>query len=142
MMQLIELKNPTDKDILDYRIEEIEFDQDGKPMLDDTGNPKKTGRTLEWSIKAGESLKFPDYVANYLKGIYGFLEVKGEETPSMVGDVPAGESIMVPPKEVAKPEEGGVICKFCGKSFRGMKGLGLHMAHNHPKELLKGVTIK
>src|SRR3990167_1402621 len=122
-MKLIELRNPTDKDIIDYRIEEIEFDQNGNPMLDQAGNPKKTGRTLEWSLKAEESMKFPDYVANYLKGIYGFLEILGEEEPQLTETNPeTREPIM--PKEVAQPMEGGVLCKFCGKSMKGMKGLG------------------
>jgi hypothetical protein len=134
-MMMIELKNPTDKDILDYRIEEIEFDQDGNPMLDATGNPKKTGRTLEWSIKAGESLKFPDYVANYLKGIYGFLEIVETLEPTEIGVV--GETPPTVIEDVAKPEEGGVLCKFCGKILRGMKGYGLHLSHVHPAELLK-----
>src|SRR3990167_4106422 len=134
-MKLIELRNPTDKDIIDYRIEEIEFDQNGNPMLDQAGNPKKTGRTLEWSLKAGESMKFPDYVANYLKGIYEFLEVMDSPEPTKIGVVDE-----TPPtvKDIAKPEEGGVRGKFCGKAMRGMKGLGLHLAHEHPSELLKG----
>ena len=139
-MKLIELKNPTDKDILDYRIEEIEFDQNGSPMLDQTGNTKKTGRTLEWSLKAGETLKFPEYVATYLKGIYDFLEVLGAEASpepaSVVDETPTVT------EEVAKPEEGGVLCKYCGKTLRGMKGLGLHFSHSHPNELLKMGTVK
>src|SRR3990167_10921796 len=63
------------KDIIDYRIEEAKFDQDGniitknKPPFYET-----TGRSLDWTIKAGETLAFPEHVANYPKKIYSILD--------------------------------------------------------------------
>lgn len=122
-MKMITLKNPSPSDIIDYKIEEIQFDPNGNPMLDKDEKPMKTGRTLEWTLKAGEELKFPEYVATYLKSIYEFLEVKGEETET-------------PVESSAKPVEGGAICKVCGKTLKGVKGLALHLAINHPDEIL------
>lgn len=132
------LQNPSDKDIVDYRIEEIKFDENGEPALDKDGETIKTGRTLEWTLKAGETLEFPAYVADYLRQVYSFLVETGaenepEKTESLtVGEVP--EVTGTP--EAAKPIEGSVNCKLCGAHFKNVKALGLHFAARHAEELL------
>ena len=116
------LKNPTELDILNYPIEEIEFNSNGQPVVDfHTGLIKKTGNTLEWSISAGETLEFPDYVADYLKGIYSFLE-----EPGKVEEV----------KEAPKEEAGKIVCKYCGQAFKSTMNLGMHMGSKHGEKLI------
>lgn len=71
------LHNPISNgaDVLNYPISVAELDPEtGKPITD-TGNGqyKSTGQTLLWSIKKGERLVFPEYVADVLKDRYGFL---------------------------------------------------------------------
>jgi hypothetical protein len=118
------LRNPTKLDIIDYRIEEIEFDQNGKPLIDSkTGKFKWTGNTLEWSIKAGETLEFPDYVADYLKGIYGFLEEVKEKKEGVV--------------EASKEPTGKIVCKYCGQTFKTPMNLAMHMGSRHPEKIME-----
>src|SRR4030042_3767087 len=122
------LSNPTECSIIDYRIEEAVVDQNGIPIIDEkTGRPKWTGKTLEWTIMAGETLEFPVYVADYLLGIFDFLkevnEVKDEEAKKEI-------------KKGKKREAGKLICKYCGQSFRTSVNLGVHVGAKHPKELL------
>lgn len=71
------LTNPeSGADVIDYRISEAEIGPDGTPVPDfRTGSYKTTGRTLEWSIRVGETLRFPEYVADYLLQVYPFLKV-------------------------------------------------------------------
>lgn len=66
---------PEGADILDYRIAEAVIDDETGEAIMDSGNgqPVSTGRTFEWSIKRGETLKFPKYVADYLLHTYPFL---------------------------------------------------------------------
>lgn len=118
-MRLIELTNTSDKDILDYPVDEYELNEKDELMDIGNGNFKKTGQTLTWTLKSGESAKFPFYVAEYLKKVYDFLKV-GEETV-------ASEAVTV--------EGGGKGCRKCGKEFKSPKGLALHLAHNHPELL-------
>lgn len=75
-VKLKTLFNSSDKDILNYRIEEGQVDPEtGQVYWDeDRQSYKKTGNTYEWSIKAGETLTFPYYVADYLQHIYEFLK--------------------------------------------------------------------
>ena len=128
------LHNPSDKDIVDYRIEEIRFDENGEPLLDKEGLPLKTGRTLEWSLKAGETLEFPAYVAVYLKGIYSFLV---EQEPDI--EVVAEEKPSEQPSQIgAVPTEGSVNCRLCGAHFKNVKALGLHFSARHAEALLNG----
>lgn len=137
-MKIITLKNPTDKDIINYPIEEAEFDQEENIVLDSEGKYKKTGRTLEWSIKSGETLKFPDYVAAYLKATYDFLDVveTPEETPVPTEAPPTEEKVEEPKIEVPVATSGmSAFCKTCGKSFTTLRGLALHKAFKHPGEL-------
>jgi hypothetical protein len=70
------LHNSSELDILDYPIEEAIIDPNtGDTILDSqTQTYKKTGVTLKWSIKTGETVQFPYYVGQYLKSIYGFLK--------------------------------------------------------------------
>lgn len=118
------LRNPTENDVLDYRIEELEFDSEGKPVYDrNTGEQKKTGNTFEWSIKAGETLEFPDYVADYLLKVYGFLE-----------EVKKTEKLEV--KEAPKDTSGKFACKYCGQTFKTTMNLGVHLGSKHPEKLV------
>ena len=77
-MKNIVIHNGSDKNIVDYRIEEAQIDPNTSDIIfdDTTQTYKKTGRTLEWSIKAGETVEFPKYVADYLRKIYDFLDVR------------------------------------------------------------------
>lgn len=51
------IHNPTESQVLDYPIED-----------------KVTKEVKLWSIKPGETLKFPDNVGTYLLEVYGFLQ--------------------------------------------------------------------
>lgn len=96
---MIKLFNPTDNDILDFIIEEPRLvDEEGNIVLEQkteknwekpaSGIPINSQNLLypsvpvnqkkanKWSIKAKETKEFPNYVANYLKKVYPFLEVK------------------------------------------------------------------
>lgn len=124
-MKMKTLHNPTDANIENYRIAELEMDKSGEPIRLQDGTFKETGRTLEWSIGPGETLEFPEYVADYLVEIYEFLdEVKVKET--------------VRENEVQEADPNGKLsCKICGAHMQGIRGLAMHMAHSHPDELLK-----
>ncbi len=117
------LHNPSKKDIIDYRVEEIEFDSQGNKVIDTTtSRPKWTGNTLEWTIKAGEKVEFPDYVAEYLVSIYSFLnEIKPKDK--------------VKPKTAEAKVGGDFKCKFCSKSFTTKKGIAIHTGLKHFDEL-------
>lgn len=51
------IHNPTDSPVIDYPIQD-----------------PQTREVNLWSIKNGETLDFPDYVATYLTDVYGFLQ--------------------------------------------------------------------
>lgn len=141
-MIMKKLHNPSNKNIVSFPIEEAQFDVDGNVKVDHMGVYLKTGRSLEWSLMAGETLTFPEYVANYLKQIYGFLTEVGQDgTPVETVTVAPSEAtqtvntvetttITVDDKEPVK-----LVCRGCGKSFRGPKALALHLAARH-EELL------
>ena len=63
------------RDIVDYTIEEAKLDEN-KNIIKKNKPPfyETTGRSLQWTIRKGETLAFPEYVANYLKKIYPWLE--------------------------------------------------------------------
>ncbi len=137
-MTKVILHNPSNSDIIDYRIEEIRFNEDGSPMLDKESMPMGTGRTLEWSLKAGETLEFPEYVADYLIKIYSFLKVTGAQNkPVETATVPDGYKTATEAM-AAKPSEGSVNCKVCGVHFKSLKAIGLHFAARHPEILMNG----
>lgn len=74
-MKIKTLFNSSSLDINNYPIEEAAEDQSGNVLWDELNHTyKKSGTTLEWSIKAGETLSFPYYVADYLQSIYPFLK--------------------------------------------------------------------
>lgn len=125
-MRTKKLFNNSSVDVKDFRIEEAEIGEDGGVIRtnDNTGY-KTTGRTLEWSIKAGEKLEFPEYVANYLMGIFGFLEeYKVEKLPEKEKE-----------PEVTSEEVTGFKCKFCGKVYDKKRALSMHMGTTHADEL-------
>lgn len=125
------------KDITDYPIEEATPGQDGEPTYNDDGSYTKTGRTFEWTIRAGEQKEFPAYVANYLKGIYPFLEIKGEGNAAQIPNMEA-QAAEENPIPKAQSVEGGILCPQCGKTLTGAKGYALHLAHAHPEILIHG----
>jgi hypothetical protein len=84
---------------------------------------------LEWTLKAGETLEFPAYVANYLMGIYDFLKETGVQAEQ------AGKPIVQTVSE-AKPTVGSANCIRCGAHFKNLRALGLHTAGKHPEVLL------
>jgi hypothetical protein len=126
-MKTKKLFNNSSVDVIDFRIEEAEEGPDGDIIVtNDTRGYKTTGRTLEWSIKAGEKLEFPRYVADYLMSVFGFLEeYKVEKEPEIK-------------KEAEKSEEesaDGYKCKFCGKVYNKKRALSMHMGTTHADEL-------
>ncbi len=50
---------------------EAETDSLGNMLLDEYGNFKPTKNTLTWTIHAGETVAFPNYVADILLARYG-----------------------------------------------------------------------
>ena len=123
-MKMKTVHNPIEKDIENYRIEEADPGTDGEVVYLTDGSYKKTGNTLEWSITAGQTLEFPGYVADYLKDVYDFLEIKKDK-----------EAVVI--EEEPKSTEGtsGVVCRHCGKTYTSARGLGLHIAAKHPEKL-------
>lgn len=120
------------QDITDYPIEEAKLDADGN-LITKNKPPfyEPTGRTLNWSIKAGETLAFPEYVAKVLMTRYPFLEDKGlEETKEME------PTKMEEFKVEAKPVEGRTVCNICGQHFKNTRALALHLSHRHQSEIL------
>ena len=111
------INNPSDKNITNYPISEAQVDVNGNILFDKDGKMMVTTRTLTWSIGAGETVKLPDYVANYLLTVYEFLKEVAEEKV-----------------EIAEPK-GGDACKLCGKTFKGYKAKALHYAAKHPELL-------
>ena len=115
------------KDIIDYRIEEAEFDHNGNMVMDaNTGRVKWTGNTLEWSIRVGEKVEFPEYVADYLKKTYSFLQVISKEEVKE-----KKEEVL----EVKGKKAGGFTCRFCGRDFSGKVQLGVHIGTKHTDKI-------
>ena len=125
-MKTKKLFNNSSVDVIDYRIEEAKVGDDGEIIkTNDTLGFQTTGRTLEWTIKAGEKLEFPEYVANFLLGIYGFLEeYKVEKLPEKEEE-----------KEAEPEDFVGFKCKFCDKVFDKKRALSMHMGATHADEL-------
>lgn len=90
---MITLTNPTTANIIDYRISvprmaeeegNILIDQDDEPTPPVTGNLISGRRDVNeiesqvkaklWSLRAGQTASFPDYVAKILLERYGFLK--------------------------------------------------------------------
>jgi len=126
------LHNTSKKDVKDYPIAEAILDSDDNVKIDpDTQQPLITGTTHEWSLPAGETKIFPSYVADYLKSIYGFLEEVDSLKESVV-DTEADKEKRKEPRKEGDPFR----CKICGKDYKTMSGLGLHIAAKHPETLL------
>lgn len=123
------LFNNSSVDVTDYRIEEAALDENGNIIssIDPIGY-KTTGKTLEWTIKAGEKLEFPEYVAKYLMSIFGFLEeykVEKKLEEEKVKEV----------EDVKETKEGVFTCKFCGKTFDKKRAFSMHIGATHADEL-------
>lgn len=115
------LHNPTNANVTDFPIAEPEL-INGEVRYDDNESIKSTGKTLLWSLASDETKAFPEYVAKELLKVYTFLkEVEGKEEEI----IPEGEAKV----------GGKFVCRHCGKSFEGAKGLGLHFASKHPEKL-------
>ena len=144
-MKMKVLLNTSDKDVKDYPVSEAKMDRNGNPVINvSTGLPVSTGETFEWSLKSGETLEFPSYVADYLVGIYPFLEDLGEkevveeEVKEEVAD-PASTVVEVAEKLKEKEVpvvEGALMCKTCGAGpFSKKMTLGSHIGAKHPEVL-------
>jgi len=140
----IALKNPTKEDILDYPIEELHVGLDGEPVFDgNTQQYKKTGRTLKWSLKAGETAVFPKYVADYLQHVYGFLGVKNISEKYLRDDNVSPEDLNNAPElneneveSIDRVATNNFQCRYCdAEPFKNSNGLGMHMAARHPEKL-------
>ena len=118
--------NTSDKNIDSYKIEEAKTDSSGEIVVDKgSGRPKWTGKTLKWTIMAGETLEFPAYVADYLMGIYPFLHEVKEKSEKEEK------------KEATAVDASKFDCKYCGKNMKDMRALAFHMAGAHAKEVTK-----
>lgn len=131
-MEYKTLKNVSDKNITDYPISEAEFNSQGEMIIDNEGKYKTTGQTLKWTIKSGEVIKFPEYVANILLQTYGVEELE------------SGRCLLKEVETIGEKEEKPIVvegvrkdytCRKCGKSFVSAKGLALHLAARHEEEL-------
>ena len=123
---MITLHNPTTTDVIDYWIEEFQVDKDNQLVLNRDGKPLSTGRTLEWSLVAGETAVFDlDYVAQYLLKIFGFLEeIKNKPVSAPEQEIPIAV-------EVKKGEDNPIKCKFCGQGFKTKMNYGVHLGSKH-----------
>jgi hypothetical protein len=119
-MKTLVLKNDSNVDVINYPIEEADLSSGDVEIDSGTGRPISTGKTLEWTIKAGETLEFPKYVADYLRNVYGFL-VEVTKKKEDVETVIEGNKMF--------------LCKFCDKSFETARKLGMHMGAAHAEEL-------
>lgn len=135
-MRMIKLHNPMDKDITDYPIDEAVIGEDGNLIKLEAGGHKVTGQTLTWTIKSGETLDFPFYVADILMDRYEQKDpnAKNRGLEKVEGVVGVDENKEVT-EEAAKPKDGGIKCKECGKELKNMRGLGLHIAMAHPDKI-------
>lgn len=140
-MKTLVIHNPSREDIKDYIISEAKLDPTtGDPYINTgTGQPESTGRALMWSIGPGETVEFPAYVAEYLMGVFGFLELV-ESVTATANDEDTGEEEKEEEKEEKKEVKktsipGKLICKYCGKSFDTKRKLGMHMGAAHADEL-------
>ena len=129
-MLMKKLRNPTENNIKDYPIEEADFDHTGKIKKNNQGAYMRTGNTLTWSLPAGTTLEFPEYVADYLLSIYGFLE-KVVETVVEAPVVEESEVEATVPSTSETPSM--LVCKSCGQSYPSARGIALHMAGKHPE---------
>ena len=125
--KLITLKNTSNVDITNYPIAEAMIDGNGNARKDDVGQILTTGTTLTWSLKAGEEATFPQYVGEYLLGIYAFLE-----------DVNQPSYIAPAQKEFGRAVEGGYSCNICddNKVFADKRAIGLHVATKHSDRIV------
>lgn len=133
-MKFKTLENVSESNITDYPIAEAQFDPDGNVMYDDDGKMMVTKRTLKWTINAGETIKFPEYVADILLDRAGVEDEESGRCIVREVDTPKEEK---EEKPVAVGEKKDFTCKYCGKSFKSPKALGLHLGHQHPAELTK-----
>jgi hypothetical protein len=128
-MKMKILYNPTDKDIIDYPISEAQVDAEGNILYDKDEKMLTTVRTLTWTIKAGEKVKVPAYVADYLMSVYAQTDPNATNRGLEVEE-DTEEKTEIP---VVK---GDGVCKQCGKSFKSPRAMALHWAAKHP-DLLK-----
>lgn len=115
-MKLITLTNPTESNIVEFPIAEPELIND-EVRYDTNGSIRSTGKTLLWSLDAGQTKAFPEYVAKELLKVYEFL-VKEEKI-----------------EEVTDKPVNPLVCQYCGEEQKSVKGKALHFAHKHPEKL-------
>jgi hypothetical protein len=139
----VALKNKSNVDVLNYPIEEAVVDINGNPIFDnDTQTYKTTGKTLEWTIKAGEKAVFPKYVADYLQKIYGFLasinvsEKYLQEDTILAAPEVLEEAVELPEGEVEDLDRtSNLKCRYCDFVAKGTPALGMHVGARHPEKI-------
>jgi len=118
-MKLVTVVNPSDKDVEEFPIAEPEL-INNEVRYDENGSILSTGKTLLWTLEAGTTKKFPEYVAKELLKTYEFLVTEEDTQVESVE-----EEVSTNP----------LVCKHCGQEAKNIKGLGLHIASKHPEKL-------
>jgi hypothetical protein len=123
------LINPTKIDIYEYPISECQLDEEGNPLMDpETQQSRDTGTTKVWSLAAGETLRFPKYVADILMDRFQFLRETQRNIKTEAVSEDAPEFV---------PGDGHVKCGVCGIDMSNVKALAMHMGSKHPEEILR-----
>lgn len=126
-MKLITLENVSNVDV-EYPIAEPDMSS-GEVRFDDNGNIRSTGQTLIWSIGAGETKAFPDYVADILLKRYGVEDLdRGNFILHIVGE-------STPKEETVENSSNPLVCKFCGYAAKNDRARAMHIASKHADRL-------
>lgn len=131
-MRKLVVINDSNVDVENYPIAEALLDGEENLVIDTgTGEYVSTGKTHEWSIKSGEKMYFPFYVADVLKSRFDFLKVRQPE--DIKKEIKADETENSEEEKIEEKDEGNKIytCKYCKKSFDSAPKLGRHKGLAH-----------